>query len=320
MVLHLRLRGELGSIKYCALNKRLFFLQTVIPASAANRLSSSIALLCARGDLFSLVGTKADPPRRKCNVRNNWPFRGAERDSVRGAALSCKHRALERAYLARATFKPVFLYYITDRKQLSPNENDAHRLLLDRVRMAAAAGLDAIQIRERDLSARELTELGKRAVELVRETNPSTKLLINSRSDVAIACEADGVHLHSDDISAAEARAIFMQAGILQQTIAVSCHTPEEVELAEGHGADFAVFGPVFEKDREARERGISALRAVCNRRAGMPPMPVFALGGVNAENALKCLQAGAAGIAGIRLFQNGNVEQVVSTLRKLVA
>src|SRR5690242_1612177 len=162
--------------------------------------------------------------------------------------------------------------------------------------MAATAGVDAIQIRERDLSGRELTEWGKRAVELVRKANPSAKVLINSRSDVAIACEADGVHLRSDDISAAEARAIFMHAGILRPVIGVSCHSRAEVELAEGHGADFAVFGPVFEKDREIKkEDGLSSLQAVCSRRAGKPPMPVIALGGISLENAKECLRTGAA-------------------------
>jgi thiamine-phosphate pyrophosphorylase len=212
----------------------------------------------------------------------------------------------------------VFLYYITDRKQLSPNEGDARRLLLDRVRMAATAGVDAIQIRERDLSGRELTEWGKRAVELVRKANPSAKVLINSRSDVAIACEADGVHLRSDDISAADARAIFTHAEILRPVIGVSCHSRTEVELAEGHGADFVVFGPVFEKDHEIEEEGLSSLQAVCNGRAAKPAMPVLALGGISIENASESLRAGAAGIAGIRLFQNGNVDQVISQLRRL--
>lgn len=220
--------------------------------------------------------------------------------------------------LRHATFKRVFLYYITDRKQLSTNEAEARRLLLDCIREAASAGVGAIQIREGDLSARELTELGKHAVEIVRQANPSTKLLINSRCDIAIACGADGVHLRSDDISAAEARAIFMQTGVLRPVIGVSCHTPVEVDLAEGHGADFAVFGPVFEKDRQPTHKGITALREACHRRAAKPPMPVLALGGVTAENAGECLQAGAAGIAAIRLFQNGNVEHIISRLRKL--
>lgn len=234
--------------------------------------------------------------------------------------LYLRRRSVRRRTRCRATFERVFLYYITDRKQLSANENDGRRLLLDRIRMAVTAGVDAIQIRERDLSARELTELGTSAVEITRKANPSAKVLINSRSDVAIACGADGVHLRSDDISAAEARAIFMHAGILRPVIGASCHSRAEVELAEGHGTDFAVFGPVFEKDREAREKGISSLHKACHRLAAKSPMPVLALGGVNIDNALECLRAGAAGIAGIRLFQSGNVQQVVSRLRKLAA
>ena len=212
----------------------------------------------------------------------------------------------------------MFLYYITDRKQLSTNEHDACRLLLNRIRMVAAAGVDAIQIRERDLSARELSALGRRAVEIVRATNPSTKVLINSRSDVAIACGADGVHLRSDDISAADARSIFMHAGILHPMIGVSCHSRAEVELAEGNGADFAVFGPIFAKGSEIKEEGVASLEAACSRHAAKPPMPVLALGGVSLQNAHGCLQAGAAGIAGIRLFQNGNVDEVTSQLRKI--
>ena len=212
----------------------------------------------------------------------------------------------------------MFLYYITDRKQLSTNEHEARRLLLDRIRMAAAAGVDAIQIRERDLWARQLTELGNRAVEIVRETNPSTKVLMNSRSDVAIACGADGVHLRSDDMSTADARSIFMHAGILHPMIGVSCHSRVEVELAEGNGADFAVFGPIFEKDSEIKAEGLASLQAACSRHAAKPPMPVLALGGVSLQNTHECLQAGAAGIAGIRLFQNGNVDEVISQLRKI--
>lgn len=212
----------------------------------------------------------------------------------------------------------MFLYYITDRKQLSTNEHDACRLLLNRIRMVATAGVDAIQVRERDLSARELSALGRRAVEIVRATNPSTKVLINSRSDVAIACGADGVHLRSDDISAADARSIFMHAGILHPMIGVSCHSRAEVELAEGNGADFAVFGPIFAKGSEIKEEGVASLEAACSRHAAKPPMPVLALGGVSLQNAHGCLQAGAAGIAGIRLFQNGNVDEVTSQLRKI--
>jgi len=220
----------------------------------------------------------------------------------------------------------LFLYYITDSGQLSAQRDESLRLLLDRISAAASAGIDAIQIREKDLNARELVQLGVRAVENVRRVNiqglsrTSTKVLVNSRIDAAIACGADGVHLRSDDVSAADARAIFAQAGISTALIGVSCHTIQDVSLAEGHGADFAVYGPVFGKaDSEAPPTGLAGLKEVCRRRrAAQHPMPVLALGGVTANNGGACLKAGARGIAGIRLFQNGNLAETVSQLRRI--
>jgi thiamine-phosphate pyrophosphorylase len=196
------------------------------------------------------------------------------------------------------------------------------RLLLDRIAAAAGAGIDAIQLRERDLNARELVELGSRAMEIVRRLSahgaPATRLLVNSRVDVAIACDADGVHLRSDDLSAADARLIFGQAGVSKPLIGVSCHTVQQVSLAEGHGADFAVYGPVFGKENDdAVPTGVAGLKEACRRRAAQIPMPVLALGGVTLSSATDCLKAGAYGIAGIRLFQNGNLTETVLRLRK---
>ena len=199
-------------------------------------------------------------------------------------------------------------------------------MLLERISEAVNAGIDAIQLREKDLSARELVELGTRAVEIVHRADAPgasrvrPKLLINSRVDAAIACGADGVHLRSDDISAADARVIFAQAGIISPLIGVSCHTVQEASLAEGQGADFAVYGPVFGKAADqAASTGLASLEAACRkRRAAEHPMPVLALGGVTAKNAAECLKAGARGVAGIRLFQNGNLVETVSRLRRL--
>jgi len=219
----------------------------------------------------------------------------------------------------------LFLYYITDRTQLASKGQDATALLLAQIRAVAAAGIDAIQLREKDLTARQLVELGRRAVEIVREINSSgsrspTKLLINSRVDIVITCRADGVHLRSDDISAADARAIFTQAGVAQPLIAVSCHTVEQVQLAEGNGADFAVFGPVFEKlEAETEPVGIAAFRRACQQRTAVEPrMPVLALGGVDLNNAGACIAGGASGIAAIRLFQSADILETVSRLRRL--
>lgn len=220
----------------------------------------------------------------------------------------------------------MFLYYITDRGQLSTSKDNAIRLLLERIEAACKAGVEAIQLREKDLSARELVELGTRALEILqrvpsaRAASVRTRLLINSRVDVAIACGADGVHLRSDDVSAADARVIFAHAERCDVLIAVSCHSVQEVSLAEGHGANFAVYGPIFGKAGSSTgTTGVDDLKAVCKkRRSAQPPMPVLALGGVTIANAAGCLKAGAQGIAGIRLFQDGNVAETVSKLRKL--
>src|SRR5262249_38695054 len=162
--------------------------------------------------------------------------------------------ALRRRCSGSVNVEELFLYYITDRRQLSPQGDEGLRLLLDRISAAANAGIDAIQIRERDLAARELVELGTRAVEIVRHVSTQavsptkTKFLVSSRRDAAFACGAEGVHCRPDDVSAAVARAIFANAGISTALIGVSCHTVQDVLLAEGHGADFAVYGPVFGK------------------------------------------------------------------------
>ena len=199
-------------------------------------------------------------------------------------------------------------------------------MLLDRISAAADADIDAIQIREKDLSGRELVELGTRAVEIAQRvytrglSRSRTKILVNSRIDAAIACGSDGVHLRSDDVSAADARAIFAQAGVSAPLIAVSCHTVQDVLLAEGHAADFAVYGPVFGKGAgEGAATGLAGLEEACLKRpAAQNPLPVLALGGVTLDNAADCLKAGARGIAGIRLFQNGNLNETVSLLHKL--
>jgi thiamine-phosphate pyrophosphorylase len=97
--------------------------------------------------------------------------------------------------------------------------------------------------------------------------------------------------------------------------VGVSCHSVAEVSEAEEQGADFAVFAPVFEKKDTAgvRPAGLEALHQACLRK-----IPVLALGGVKLENARACLDAGAAGIAAIRLFQENDLAEVVSTLRGL--
>ena len=154
-----------------------------------------------------------------------------------------------------------------------------------------------------------------------RSAGSRTRLLINSRTDVALACGAHGVHLPAHDLAASEVRAIFVAGGQSREpVIGVSAHSAAEVASAEAHGADFAVFAPVFEKSGAANREGLEQLRRICHRtETAQPPMPVLALGGITLENAQQCVEAGAAGIAAIRLFQQNDVHAVVKKLRESV-
>jgi thiamine-phosphate pyrophosphorylase len=219
----------------------------------------------------------------------------------------------------------MLLYYITDRMQFPGDEDARRRALLAKIAEAARANVDYIQLREKDLSARELEALARECVaqlEKLRTENRElrTSFLINSRTDVALANGADGVHLRSDDISPSAVRKIWKEVAARNLklptgrfVIGASCHSAGEVTRAAAEGADFAVFAPVFEKkDAPAvRPRGLAALHEACTAK-----IPVLALGGVTTGNAASCLAVGAAGIAGIRLFQANRIEEIVRALR----
>jgi thiamine-phosphate pyrophosphorylase len=215
----------------------------------------------------------------------------------------------------------LLLLYITDRVQFPGDESARQGALLAKIAEAAHCGVDLIQLREKDLPIRKLEILARAAVRVVRENSPlrtekreaSTRLLINSRTDVAISSGADGVHLRSNDISPAEVQKIWVRGG--QRTralVSVSCHSTAEVARAAAEGADFAVSAPIFEKKDapQARPAGLDGLREVCRQK-----IPVLALGGITIENARACLDAGAVGIAGIRLFQENDIAEVVRHL-----
>jgi thiamine-phosphate pyrophosphorylase len=219
------------------------------------------------------------------------------------------------------------LYYITDRAAFAAHEPTRRRRLLEKISEATSAGVDYIQLREKDLPTRELEMLAREAVDLLRQLRTEnrelrTALLINSRTDIALATGADGVHLRSDDIAPPDVRVVWEKCGAgaparelspQEPLIGVSCHSPGEVKQAEADGATFAVFAPVFEKKNvpNAQPAGLAQLREACKVK-----IPVLALGGVTLGNVKSCLEAGASGIAAIRLFQENDIKNVVRIVR----
>jgi len=214
------------------------------------------------------------------------------------------------------------LYYITDRTAFPGDEVSRCRRLLEKIREAAIAGVDYIQLREKDLPIRDLESLAREAVSVIRGmAQTRTALLINSRTDVALAVQADGVHLRSDDVSPQEVKRMWQwkcgpgsparQLSPRDPLIAVSCHSPAEVTQAAAQSATFSVFGPVFEK-KDAHPSGLNLLHQACQAN-----IPVLALGGITLSNARSCLEAGAAGIAAIRLFQENDIAEIVERLHQ---
>jgi thiamine-phosphate pyrophosphorylase len=217
----------------------------------------------------------------------------------------------------------IHFYYITDRGGFPGDDRTRCLRLLDKIAEAASHGVDYIQLREKDLSTRDLESLAREAIDIIRKLRSGnrelrTALLINSRTDVALATEAAGVHLPANDVSPRDVREIWKCAagGPVPELspgtplISVSCHSPEEALRAAANQATLAVFAPVFEK-KDAKPTGLNALRQAC-----LAKIPVLALGGVTLRNANSCLQAGAAGIAAIRLFQENDIATVVRELR----
>jgi thiamine-phosphate pyrophosphorylase len=169
--------------------------------------------------------------------------------------------------------------------------------LLACIRRNDRAGVEMIQIREKDLSDAELRDLVRAAVAVCR----TAKVLVNGRIDIALECGAAGAHLPSSMPMTRDFRKAVPRGFLL----GASCHDVMELHRAQYAGADFAVYGPVFTPLSKTDERtpvGLEGLRAACASAA----MPVFALGGVTRENAAACAAAGAAGVAGITMFQQG--------------
>jgi thiamine-phosphate pyrophosphorylase len=185
---------------------------------------------------------------------------------------------------------------VTDRRCLTGASAATDRLI-ELIGVATRAGVDLIQIRERDLSTADLVRLVGRAVEAARTT--TAKIVVNDRLDVALAAGADGVHLRSDSIDASAARALVGPKAIVGRSV----HSADEaIDATRAGGLDYLIFGTLFDtpsKPPVARPSALDELSSACRA----VDVPVLAIGGMTVDRVDAAARAGAAGIAAIRLF-----------------
>jgi thiamine-phosphate pyrophosphorylase len=211
--------------------------------------------------------------------------------------------------------KTPIVCYVTDRKSLGESEGGTG--VVGRIRAAIAAGVDWVQLREKDLSGRELLGLAREAV----AAGGGARVIVNDRLDVALAAGSAGVHLGRESLGARDVvtwcRGGHAPAEFL---VGVSCHSLKDVREAESAGAAYIFFGPVFDtpsKRGMGQPQGVARLAEICRGVA----IPVLAIGGVSEENAGECFRAGAAGIAAIRMFQEAkDAEALKEVVRRLHA
>jgi len=200
------------------------------------------------------------------------------------------------------------IYLITDGRATVENFVEKKQRILKLIETAVQRKIPLIQIREKQLSARLVYDLVSEAVKLTSRT--PTKLLVNDRADIALAANADGVHLTSRSISAAIIRRNFPPGFI----IGASAHTIEEAAIAQQQAADFVTFSPIFSSPGKDEPQGIERLHEVCGR---LKPFPVLALGGVDETNYAETLAAGASGFAAIRFLNDEkNLRNLAAKLR----
>ena len=218
------------------------------------------------------------------------------------------------------------LCYVTDLLNLSGAESTGARAtLLDKIEATAAAGVDWIQVREKQLSARECHRLTLEALHRCAnsavDVASRARIIVNDRLDVALAAQAGGAHLGEKSMPPQEAerfvRALNREEDFL---IGVSCHSLEAAKSAQRGGADYLFFGPVFETPSKAAygpPQGLQRLAEVCRSVS----IPVLAIGGIALRNCAACFSAGASGMAAIRLFQDSSdLPALVQALRKAAA
>ena len=197
-------------------------------------------------------------------------------------------------------------YLITEGKFTSKNFNAEKKKLTELIELAVDKQINFIQIREKKLSAKLIFKLTKEIIEISKDSD--TKILVNDRADIALAANADGVHLTSKSTPAKFIRNNFPSEFI----IGVSTHSLENAQQAKNEAADFITFSPIFFTESKAEygePQGLEKLREVCEK---LKPFPVIALGGINAENYQMVLETGAKGFASIGFLNN------TENLRKL--
>ena len=208
--------------------------------------------------------------------------------------------------------KPI-LYLITlgaTTERTAPNDSE-FKQILSQISAAVTAGIDLVQIREKQLTARVLFDLVSEAAKLTQGTR--TRLLVNDRADIAAGAHADGVHLTTHSLGAATIRRTFGKSFL----IGVSTHSLEEARSAHENDADFIVFGPVFETKSKLAYGPAKGLRELSMIVGALANFPVLALGGITLANAADCIAAGAHGIAGISLFDKpANFDKLCSAIR----
>ena len=216
------------------------------------------------------------------------------------------------------------LCYVTDRKGLGCEVDHQREALLKCVAIAAGADVDWIQIREKDLSGKELSSLTRAAVaqtkQISERSGTRTRIVVNDRLDVALSEHTGGVHLGEQSLPVHHvckwraAKPDLAARG--EFLVGVSCHSALDAASAARDGADYIFFGPVFATPSKApfgAPQGLERLAKVCSSVS----IPVLAIGGITLDNAYDCFAAGAAGIAAIRLFQDAeNLASLVSGLR----
>ncbi|HEY0077714.1 MAG TPA: thiamine phosphate synthase [Pyrinomonadaceae bacterium] len=206
---------------------------------------------------------------------------------------------------------PVYLITSGETNRATTPASEEFKSLLALVRVGIAARVTLIQLREKHLPARLLYELTARAADITRATG--TRLLVNDRADIARAAGADGVHLTSQSLEASVVRRAFGDDFL----VGVSAHTLAEAQAAQGGGANFATFGPVFDTPSKRAYGSPVGLAKLTEAARALAPFPLYALGGLTLENARETLNAGAQGLAAIRLLSDPHtLEATVRAIR----